>query len=457
MKFQRNHLVIVALSAFFVACSDGGDGPTDIATGDAVVDTGEAGDVPSDAFGEDISDAVVDVLIPDVGQDLNLDTGSDAGNDVQPMVECGRIRGTMPFGVRMWAKPKFIEETEDGPGGSLGWHDIFFDLYFPQGRSAGARVVAVAEGYCPVGACAVEATLDEGSDADFSLDGYYQSKHLAFNGRLGADVVQSSKVTYNLAQANEPLIGKASANFCNMGTLTDPALDLQTYRTHRGGTVWFSATTPIDLDDVVVKVSVGGTENENVNVIEDNGRIGIVPKSLYTGTGELKVDFTGTTDVIGRDVPYSLELDESITAVIGATTSIVDRTFAESPPTGAVAGYGWSVEDGVFGADMNLRDPNVIVLGLGALTPSIITVSGYVKCKEGAATTRFDLVSNAGVVDSFTPSCALNNSDIVLHANVAGEFSLVLTHVPLQICPQEDPPSNDSNEVFIDQITIVNN
>lgn len=239
------------------------------------------------------------------------------------------IGGSAAAAYHLRGEPRLSRDA----GGVVAARPQQLDLYLPEGRTAGARVLLAFPTAWP----ATALTVVEGRfAADLSVAGLnWESAYggaLSFRGRMAApsgplELSLSGNINFE-TDIIDAVDG--SATLCPTGPATAPTL-LPSRVVSPRGVVDLVPSAPIAGDVSVVRLVAGGAPvpadvSLNEGVLRVAARAWLAPGTAVT------IDPNGLRDVMGR----AFTLDGSVTA-LATTTVVTDRDFNAAPPTGAVA------------------------------------------------------------------------------------------------------------------------
>lgn len=239
-----------------------------------------------------------DAGTPDASDRVEIET--DGG--VATFAPCDvAITGDAAFGVRLGAKVALTDRT----GASRGTHDVALDVYFPDGRKPGARVVFAAPVTFPAQDVNwIEATLDAAANVEGVYVGGFagggRSFHVSLDGPRAAPVSYSA----NLAQWGTDVSDEASgvANLCPIGDVPAPALATTPATVSPITAVHFTSTVPPASDTFEVRAEANGASVPILGSVF-GGRFSFGPIDALPPNADVTWTLVRAKDVLGRDFP----------------------------------------------------------------------------------------------------------------------------------------------------------
>ena len=223
-----------------------------------------------------------------------------------------------------------------------------FAIFFPDGREAGRKGFLVDEWTDPDRPDVAQMVADEfGIDVDLGaeveIDSGRKDSDLTMKGLLvgPSDGVEADFSTINHGTSGDAQEVEWHDKLCPTSEAAKVKLVSDgSYGSYGpNSTLTFSASGPIDSASVSARITATGLNIPVATEFVDLGRaIRLSPRSgrAFPPNQPVEVDWTGTTDVVGRDVrPYQG------TAPLMTTSVVSDRTFSIDPPFGSIA-VSWS-------------------------------------------------------------------------------------------------------------------
>lgn len=391
-------------------------------------------------------------------QNDNSDAGLDAGTQ-NPCSEA--LPATGAFSRHVRAKLPLVTEYET-PSRTLE-DTVELDVYLPQGLAPNAPVLVASPLY--KGFHAVSGKLDGSSSAKVpwagtAPDRYHRSidVHVSPEG-VFADVEQ------NMAEYTSDVVSPAGGSgwLCPVGPTPDPALALVLPKVGPLSMVRFTSTVPLDPTTIHVTassasgpLSVTADLSTETTVFFTREVLRVYADEALPLNEDLDIDASALRDVLGRPVAGHI-----VVPALKATTPLVDLTFAQEPPSGAVdATINWSVRGGLLlvpGSEpTNDSGAQEVLIRLPALTGKARVRLAFARPEPmddsaSAGSTTYLLCSNGsgaqGVYDSATDSVSIDGP-----ASIGGDCYLILRIEFPQNWPQWLPMR--AQRWLLDEITL---
>jgi hypothetical protein len=297
------------------------------------------------------------------GSDAAQETAAiaaDAGAapvDVAPAPPCtSTVTGAAGFGVSL--KPSVGEPINHGASGPplVRPTDITFQLYFPQGRRAGAPVV-----FAPIGGDFESVQHTQVRD-DLSVALAASS----FTGTLlGPDQGATGSVSFTHVDGDSGWSTGYAAVLCPSGPAPEPMVEERT-----------SEILPIDLLELTTNVPPDAATLAMLSVdgssvtIKGQTRLRITPSTGAWRLGARGISTAGVRDALGR--PYAVSGDMRF-HVVQPSAVVADLSFDHPLPPGAAAGPSSAcitVVDGSLACELKDNATVAAIVGLGNLPGS---------------------------------------------------------------------------------------
>jgi hypothetical protein len=380
------------------------------------------------------------IILLAIGCSVDRVQDLDVPRDSTPFTCQTAISGDSPFGVKVSGTATlFSDNGGTAQGKELGEAQIEFDLFFPNGRRAGAPALLATRSACKPGALNVYGVNGDAMGGTIDVGGWIWLNEFNFHGMLSGDTIRGT-AGMNVAEPSTDVgeYGTGQLTLCAAGSPSAATLvpvDEMVYPTQ---TAWFVPGAPVDLTDVHVSVASSG-HAVKTEVVQENGLIGVRPIASFPPGIGLTFDFSGSRDVIGRSL--------IVTAPQAATTSTVvsDLTFASAPPAGAVVPPA-EVVDGrlelyVLGSYQHTDRPfnhQLVALGdhSGPQQLAKLSLSCWYEWKH-VFTSSLGLIDATGNVEPIPIKCDYTDEQVTVVLPGTGPFWLELSiPKPEKDCPQ---------------------
>ncbi len=373
--------------------------------------------------------------------------GGGASSDAQPdafVSACPPLTGTDPFAVRM-AGTALLVKRNAGQFDQPRQLPFSVDLFFPQGRTAGAQVFASRKAFGLQVTSAVIAA--DGSAGPLRMGASEQVVGFQIDGVLEpapGGVLAQVGVETGFNDVSEFYQGRME--LCGSGEPPAPTLAVQPQRWSPLSQIRIVPTTPLDPATLAtIRATAGGTESAVRVDFEDSDQVLVSPVTAFPPDLQVTLDLTGVRDVMGRSTGGS-----AVTFDAPPSAEVVDLTFAAPlPPGSAVTGGGAVVATANGLLELRLDFWSGATIALGARTGTTAVIRYKVVCTN--LTVPLQRVAIVAVDGSFAElplSCGGDFVEARLPVPAAGRrwLAIALQHL------WPGAPRPDLGEVIIDEI-----
>ncbi len=357
--------------------------------------------------------------------------GSSGGHDAEVrdaqvldafVSACAPLTGSGPFAVRM-AGMGTLTKRAGGPSAQPRELPFSVDLFFPQGRTAGAQVFAsrAARGLHVTSAV----IASDGSAGPLRMGSSEQIYGFAIDGALEpapGGVLAEVGIETGFNDLSEFYQGRME--LCGAGEPPAPALSVKAQRWSPLAQIRIVPTTPLDPGTLAtIRATAGGAEVAvRVDLALDH--VLVSPVTAFPPASQVTLDLTGVRDVLARPPGSTVMFDAPPSA------EVADLTFAAAlPPGSAVAGPGTpqlAVANGVL--DVLLDYWSGATIALGSRTGSTTVIRHKVDCGNFTAPQqRVAIVAADGSFAELPLTCGADFVDARLTVPATGPRWLAIT------------------------------
>lgn len=366
--------------------------------------------------------------------------------DAQPdafVSACAPLTGSGPFAVRM-AGTGTLMMNAGRPSAQARELTFSVDLFFPQGRTAGAQVFAsrAARGLhvtsAVIAADGSAGPLRMAADEQiygFSLDGVLEPAPGGVLADVGLETGFNDVLQFY----------KGRLELCGSGEPPAPALAVQAQRWSPLAQIRIVPTTPLDPGTLAtIRATAGGADTAVRVEFEGRDHVLVSPVTAFPPDLQVTLDLTGVRDVLGRTAGSAVSFDAPPSA------EVADLTFANPLPAGsAVVGPTSSalVANGLL--DVRLEYWSGATIALGTRTGSTAVIRHKVDCGNFTAPQhRVAIFAADGTFAELPLTCGADFVDARLTVPATGRRWLAIV-VPLL---SQGAPRPNPGRVTIDEL-----
>ncbi|MFH0902352.1 MAG: hypothetical protein V2A73_17100 [Pseudomonadota bacterium] len=257
---------------------------------------------------------------------------SDATSNVRGEKCSTPLEGDSPFGAVLSGDCHLTTIPNDAEEAQSLYRRVSLEVFFPEGRRAGARVVLAQQehwDYPHLNSHIGE--LDEDGTAEVIYSGYEGMEGFTVRGTLGgpSDGIEAM-LTMNIARSDMVQLAECAIRLCP----TRPAPEPELHGSPVFGpssTIVFVPTAPVDTSTAKVVATVNERAIDVILTAHDYG-IYVSPAAAFPPGHDVAFDFSGTRDILGR--PF-VSADEQ-SSPLRTFDVVTDLDFDTPPPIGAV-------------------------------------------------------------------------------------------------------------------------